>query len=126
VQNLFTSVLDPKSIIMGMMGSMRKHAGFNLLPASLVYQVDVETGAETLARITPFNGVGLNTLRDIVAVGDNATAYPILLPTASQGDALSIVAPSVLVKEMDTQKADKNTEKAPILPNPYFEQKAAK
>ncbi len=126
IQNMFTSVLDPKSILMGMMGSMRKRSGFNLLPASLVYQIDVETGAETIARITPFNGVGLNTLRDIVAVGDDSTAYPILLPTTSQGDALSIVAPSVLVKEMDTQKADKNMEKAPILPNPYFEQKAAK
>jgi len=126
VQNLFTSVLDPKSILMGMMGSMRKQSGFNLLPASLVYKVDVETGAETLARITPFNGVGLSTLRDIVATGDDSTAYPILLPTVSQGDALSIVAPSVLLKEIDTQKADKNTEKAPILPNPYFEQKAAK
>lgn len=126
VQNLFTSVLDPKSILMGMMGSMRKQSGFSLLPASLVYQVDVETGAETLARITPFNGVGLSTLRDIVATGDDSTAYPILLPTVSQGDALSIVAPSVLIKEIDTQKADKNTEKAPILPNPYFEQKAAK
>lgn len=126
VQNLFTSVLDPKSILMGMLGSMRKQSGFSLLPASLVYQVDVETGAETLARITPFNGVGLSTLRDIVATGDDSTAYPILLPTVSQGDALSIVAPSVLIKEIDTQKADKNTEKAPILPNPYFEQKAAK
>lgn len=126
VQNLFTSVLDPKSILMGMMGSMRKQSGFNLLPASLVYQIDVETGAEKLARITPFNGVGLSTLRDIVATGDDSTAYPILLPTVSQGDALSIVAPSVLVKEIDTQKADKNSEKAPILPNPYFEQKAAK
>jgi len=126
IQNMFTSVLDPKSILMGMMGSMRKRSGFNLLPASLVYRIDVETGAETIARITPFNGVGLNTLRDIVAVGDDSTAYPILLPTTSQGDALSIVAPSVLVKEMDTQKADKNMEKAPILPNPYFEQKAAK
>ncbi len=126
IQNLFTSVLDPKSIIMGMMGSMRKRSGFNLLPASLVYQVDVETGAEKLARITPFDGVGLNSLRDIVAVGDDSTAYPVLLPTVSQGDALSIIAPSVLLKELDTQKADKNTEKAPILPNPYFEQKASK
>ncbi len=126
VQNLFTSVLDPKSIIMGMMGSMRKRSGFNLLPASLVYQIDVETGAETIARVTPFNGVGLNTMRDIVAVGDDPTAYPILLPTVSQGDALSIVAPSVLVKELDTAKADKNMEKAPILPNPYFEAKAEK
>ncbi len=123
IQNLFTSVLDPKSLIMGMMGSMRKRSGFNLLPASFVYQVDVETGAETLARVTPFNGVGLNTMRDIVAVGNDATAYPILLPTLSQGDALSIVSPSVLVKELDTQKSDKNTEKAPILPNPYFEGK---
>lgn len=126
VQNLFTSVLDPKSIIMGMMGSMRKRSGFNLLPASVVYKVDVETGAETVARITPFDGVGLNTMRDIVAVGDDSTAYPILLPTVSQGDALSIVAPSVLVKELDTQKADKNMEKPPILPNPYFESKAEK
>lgn len=126
IQNLFTSVLDPKSIIMGMMGSMRKRSGFNLLPASVVYKVDVETGAETVARITPFDGVGLNTMRDIVAVGDDSTAYPILLPTVSQGDALSIVAPSVLVKELDTQKADKNMEKPPILPNPYFESKAEK
>jgi len=126
MQNLFTSVMDPKSMLMGMMGSMRKSSGFNLLPASLVYQVDVETGAEKLARITPFNGVGLSTLRDIVATGDDSNAYPIILPTISQGDALSIVAPSVLIKEIDTQKADKNTEKAPILPNPYFEQKAAK
>ncbi len=126
VQNLFTSVLDPKSIIMGMMGSMRKRSGFNLLPASVVCKVDVETGAETVARITPFDGVGLNTMRDIVAVGDDSTAYPILLPTVSQGDALSIVAPSVLVKELDTQKADKNMEKPPILPNPYFEAKAEK
>ncbi len=123
VQNLFTAAIDPKSVIMGMMGSMRKRSGFNLLPASLVYEVDVETGAENVARLTPFNGVGLNTMRDIVAVGDDSAAYPILVPSASQGDALSIVTPSILVKELDTQKSDKNTEKAPILPNPYFEAK---
>lgn len=123
VQNLFTAALDPKSIFMGMMGSMRKSSGFNLLPASLVYQVDVETGKESIARLTPFNGVGLSTMRDIVAVGDDATAYPVILPTVSQGDALSIVTPSVLVKELDTQKADKNVEKGPIIPNPYFEAK---
>lgn len=123
LQNMLTVVLDPKSIFMGMVGQMTKRSGFKLLPASEVYQIDVETGKETLCRATSFNGVGLSTMRDIVALGDDSAAYPLILPTTAQGDALSIVTPSVLVKELDTQKSEKSTEKAPILPNPYFEEK---
>ncbi len=111
---------------MGMMGSMRKRSGFNLLPASVVYKVDVETGAETVARVTPFDGVGLNTMRDIAAVGEDSTAYPLLLPTVSQGDALGIVAPSVLVKELDTQKPIRIWKNNQFCRNPFFESRAEK
>lgn len=110
-----------------MLGGLTQGAGsITLNPASVVYEVDVATGKETPSRCTPFAGMGIRTLRDIVAMGDDSTAYP-LVPAASRngGDALSIIAPSFIVKEMDTEKTERSSEKPPILPNPYFEKQSA-
>lgn len=111
---------------LSVLGGLSQGAGsITLAPAAVVFEVDVETGKETPSRVTPFAGIGIRTLRDIVVMGDDSAAYP-LVPAASRnsGDALSIIAPSFIVKEMDTEKTERSSEKPPILPNPYFEKQA--
>lgn len=126
LQNPFCAFLNPKAILAGLMGQMRGRGAFNLLPPALVYQIDVESGNESLVRSTPFTGLGLNTLKDIVAAGDDSAAYPIFRPAGTRGlGALSVVSPSIIVKELETQKSERDTERGPILPNPYFEKKAS-
>lgn len=119
VQTPLSLILNPKANVTRRLGG---GGSFSMLPTALVYKVDVETGKETVARITPFSGVGLGTMRDIVAMGNDTQAYSLFRHGSSpEYDALSIITPSILVKELDLQKAEKDSEKAPILSNPYFE-----
>lgn len=111
---------------LSILGGLTQGAGsISLAPAAVVFEVDVETGKETPSRVTPFAGIGIRTLRDIDVMGDDSAAYP-LVPADSRnsGDALSIIAPSFIVKEMDTEKTERSSEKPPLLPNPYFEKQA--
>lgn len=96
-------------------------SGFKMNPAALVYKVDVQTGKEELVRITPFTGLGLGTMRDIVAMGNDSAAYPMLKSAGVDFECLSVITPSILVKELDLQKMDRDVEKGPILANPHFD-----
>lgn len=119
VQTPLSVVLNPKANATRRLGG---GGSFSLLPTALVYRVDVETGKETVARITPFSGVGVGTMRDIVAMGNDTQAYSLFRQDSSaEYDALSIITPSILVKELDLQKSEKDSEKPPLLSNPYFE-----
>lgn len=62
-----------------------------------------------------FTGITLRALRDVIAVSSEAGVYD-----HGYGTGGSIVAPSILVQEMEIKKSEKKPEKAPYLEHPYF------
>ena len=90
----------------------------SILPPVQIYKVNIETGAEELIRGARFSNVSLRVLRDLAATGDDTTARLVL-----GGGTGMIVAPSVLVKEIEISKPGKETEKQPSYPHPHFEGK---
>ena len=62
-----------------------------------------------------FTGVTLRSLRDIAAVSTEEGVYGLNWTTPG-----SLVAPSILVVEMEIKKSEQKPEKLPYLPNPYF------
>ena len=67
-----------------------------------------------------FTGVSLRVLRDLAATCDDAVPRFALGAGSASG---MIVAPSVLVKEIEINKPGKETEKLPSYPHPLFEGK---
>ena len=84
------------------------------LPApSVAYRVFLD-GHEELVRGAAFKSISFRALRDIVAMGDD----PSVLNTISNGQPVSSVAPSVLVKECELKKPNHDFEKPPAIPRP--------
>lgn len=97
----------------------------SLLPPTLMYKVDVDTGKEELVRGAKFEHLSSRMWRDIVAVGDDTRPHLVLtagLPNNSTSS--SLVCPSILVSEMDITKSQQEGDKPMMLKNPYFEKKA--
>jgi hypothetical protein len=91
--------------------------GGMLFPPVLLYKVSTEDGHEELTRGGVFTNVSTRVLREIEAAGDDSKAYP----SSSGHQITSIVAPSVLVKEIEIQKPERSNSKGPVLKNPYFD-----
>jgi len=120
VSNLLSSVLNPSSIMTMMMARMSGGAeGVSLLPPVLLYRVSVADGKEELVRGATFGKMTLRALRDIDSMGDDARAYPVM--QAGSQELSGVVTPSVLLKEIELAKPPKETEKPPVLKNPFFE-----
>ncbi len=119
ISNLASAALNPQSLVSVMMGRMMGGAeGVTLLPPVLLYRVSVADGREELVRGGRFGRLTLRVLRDIEATGDDAAAHPVVQGTEDVG---SLVAPSVLLREIEVSKPGKETEKPPVLKNPFFE-----
>ncbi len=112
------AALDYSAFAQAMMGGGRGQV--TIMPPIEFYRVNVETGAEELLRGARFSGISLRILRDIVATGDDAVPRLSLGRSSVTG---MIVAPSVLVKEIEISKPGKETEKLPSYPHPLFEGK---
>ncbi|HOW90588.1 MAG TPA: metallopeptidase TldD-related protein, partial [Elusimicrobiales bacterium] len=79
------------------------------------YKVYAADGREEPVHGIEFTGTGLRALRDIVAVSRELyVSYPAWSP---QG---TIVAPSILLQEMEIKKTESKPEKKPYLAHPYF------
>lgn len=89
-----------------------------LFPPVLLYKVSTADGKEELCRGGSFANLSMRVLRDIDATGDDAEAYPTI---GSSNEVCSIVAPSVLVKEIEIQRPERTNSKGPVLKNPYFD-----
>jgi predicted Zn-dependent protease len=109
--------LDYGAFMQAMMGSRGQ---LTILPPVEIYRVEVETGKEELLRGARFSGVSLRVLRDIAATGDDVAPRLALGRSSVTG---MIVAPSVLVKEIEINKPGKETEKLPSYPHPLFDGK---
>ncbi len=113
VRKIMTAPLDFNvGIFQTIMRSMSSGGGGALLlPPILVYKVSTEDGHEELCRGASFTNVSNRILRDIDVTGDDYKAYPALV-TKRIG---SIIAPSVIIKEIEIQKPDRTTSKGPVL-----------
>ncbi len=92
----------------------------NLSPVS-AYKVSVADGREEPLKGLEFTGTGTRPLRDIVAVSAERSAFNFY--HYSQGHGLvpaSIVAPSILVVEMEIKKTEKKPDLLPYLKHPFF------
>lgn len=101
----------------------------------LVYRVHVKDGREELVRGITFSEVNLRSLKDILAVGNDYTVHHRLFTGggiggfsfgfsmrggSEMGIPASIVAPSVLVEELEFKKAAETRKTPPLLIHPFF------
>ncbi|MFA6094095.1 MAG: metallopeptidase TldD-related protein [Elusimicrobiota bacterium] len=91
----------------------------------LVYRVDVKTGKEELVRNAEFSGASLRSLRDIAAASDRRRVHDcwrVGIYRYNHGRVpASIIAPSVLISEMELKKSEQKPQKPPVLKHPYFD-----
>lgn len=89
----------------------------------LVYKVWVKDGKEELVRGSEFAGATVRAMKDIIATSSDYYVYN-LLKRDRPGDTgipISLVAPSILVEELELKRTSKELPKPPILPHPYFD-----
>jgi TldD protein len=91
----------------------------------LIYRVYAD-GREELIRGVRFRELNVRSLRDIRAAGDDTTIFDYLnngVPLAligagSYAAETTVIAPSVLVDDLEVRKADEELPKLPIVPSP--------
>jgi hypothetical protein len=91
----------------------------------LVYKVFPD-GREELVRGMRFRGFNARSLKDILAVGDDATAFDFMdniAPFALVGDAeytteACVVAPSIIIDDLELHPVDDEQPKLPVVPAP--------
>jgi hypothetical protein len=113
----FAASLDYAALqaIMGTRGQV------SLYPPIQLYRVEIATGKEELIRGAKWGAITLNILRrEIVATGDDARPW---FAGGRSSDPAMVIAPSVLIGEIEINKPGKETEKLPSYSHPLFEGK---
>jgi TldD protein len=82
------------------------------------YKIYVKDGKEELLRGVEFEGTTVRALKDIAEAGDDAYAYNFLIGRNFELP-VSIVAPSILVEELELKKSEAKPSKPPILKSPF-------
>ncbi len=86
----------------------------------LAYRVYPD-GREELVRGLRFRGMNARSLRDILAAGDDARAFNFLNGIGGNYTAAScVVAPSLLIDDLDVAATEEELPKLPIVPAPEF------
>ncbi|HLY64493.1 MAG TPA: hypothetical protein VKU60_03070, partial [Chloroflexota bacterium] len=91
----------------------------------LAYRVYPD-GREELIRGVRFGGLNVRSLKDIMAVGDDESMFEFLdnsAPMALMGAGgfvteAEVIAPSVLIDDLELHKMDEELPKLPIVPAP--------
>jgi hypothetical protein len=91
----------------------------------LIYRVYAD-GREELIRGVRFGGLNVRSLKDIVAAGDDETVFELLdntAPFALMGatgyvNEACVIAPSILIDDLELHKMDEELPKLPIVPAP--------
>lgn len=91
----------------------------------LTYKVYAQDGREELVRGVNTGAVSVRALKDIVAAGrevfvDNRLASNSSLPFGSASIPMSVIAPSVLVEEIELKRMNGAQQKPALLSNPFF------
>lgn len=88
----------------------------------LAYKVYVEDGREELFRGSDIFDLTVRELRQILAAGNDAHPFNLLIGNGHQGEGIpvSVIAPSVLLDEIDLRKNTAAKEKPLLMTHPYF------
>jgi predicted Zn-dependent protease len=86
----------------------------------LTYKVYVDDGREELIRGAAAQGIPIRSLRQIEAVGNDAFVVNRLAGSSDLPTPTSIVAPSVLLEEVDLKRPTGTQQKPSLLTHPYF------
>lgn len=87
----------------------------------VVRKIFVKDGREELVRGVELIGTPLNLLENIKAGGDDPGVFNGVCGAESGWVPVSAIAPSVLIKEVEVQKMDRNLKRPPILPPPLHD-----
>ncbi len=87
----------------------------------VVRKLFVKDGHEELVRGVELIGTPLNLLENIKAAGDDAGVFNGVCGAESGWVPVSAIAPSVLIREVEVQKTDRNLKRPPILPPPLHD-----
>jgi TldD protein len=95
-----------------------------LAAPTVAYKVDLATGRTELVRGLDFSSITTRLLRDISSVSQESYVYNFLYHD-NEGNAypMSVVAPSILIDEMDLVTKDTKPTKLPILSHPFFKKR---
>jgi TldD protein len=113
------------------MGAASGAATGDRLPL-LVYRVDVADGRESLIRGARLSGLTLRAIRNIVAVGNDAVAFDFMqsqqagfagtalaaFGSADSGVPSTVIAPSLLLSDVEVRGARGEPERLPLVPPP--------
>jgi predicted Zn-dependent protease len=113
------------------MGAASGAATGDRLPL-LVYRVDVSDGRESLIRGARLTGLTLRAVRNIAAVGNDATAFDFMqsqqagfagtalaaFGSADSGVPSTVIAPSLLLDDVEVHGARGEPERLPLVPPP--------
>jgi predicted Zn-dependent protease len=86
----------------------------------LTYRVKVSDGKEELIRVAGAGGINVQSLRHLIAVGNDSTAANRLVGTSGAETPTSIIAPSVLVEEISLNKPSGTQSKPSLITHPFF------
>lgn len=86
-----------------------------------VYLVDKKTGEEKLIRGVEVVGTPLITVNKIIATGNDYEVYNGGCSAESGWIFVSMIAPSILVEELEMQRTTEESQRPPILPHPNSE-----
>jgi TldD protein len=98
----------------------------------LIYRVDVADGRESLIRGARLTGLTLRAVRNIAAVGNDATAFDFMqsqqagfagtalaaFGSADSGVPSTVIAPSLLLNDVEVHGARGEPERLPLVPPP--------
>lgn len=90
----------------------------NMSRPLLLYRVSLKDGREELMRGARFNPMNARTLKDIVAVGDDARAH---IVEGSPNNYFHIITPSIVVRDIEIEKLSADKVKPPVIPSPLME-----
>ncbi|MDD5628631.1 MAG: metallopeptidase TldD-related protein, partial [Elusimicrobia bacterium] len=97
---------------------VREMGGLTPVRAYKVYAAD---GREEAVTGVEFVGAGFRPLRDIVAASQEMYVFNFLHGSSGRTAVpASIVAPAILVREMELRKTERKPERPPYLKNPFF------
>jgi len=88
---------------------------------TLVYRVDVRTGAEELVRGVELVGTPLTVINKIVAASRETGVFNGFCGAESGYVPVSTVAPATLITEVELQRRPREVERPPVLPAPWTE-----
>jgi predicted Zn-dependent protease len=85
----------------------------------LVYKVDAKSGARTLVRGVEMVGTPLSSINKIVATSDTVGVFNGYCGAESGFVPVSVLAPAVLMTEIELQRSQKTRQKPLLLPPPW-------